>query len=77
MLRSGIYRYFIVFFFSFALLMSGCRTLKVAGEVNENQDTIKSVKVSPNDSLKKDNDTADIVNTDTVSSQNIIIDTLA
>ena len=77
MLRSGIYRYFIVFFFSFALLMSGCRTLKVAGEVNENQDAIKSVKVSPNDSLKKDNDTADIVNTDTVSSQNIINDSLA
>ena len=40
MLRSRIYKYFIVFFFFFALILSGCRTLKVVGEVDENHDTI-------------------------------------
>ena len=40
MLRNIIYRYFIVFFFLFALSLSACRTLKVTDEVNENADSI-------------------------------------
>lgn len=40
MLRSRIYKYFIVFFFLFALTLSGCKTLKVTGEVDEMLDTV-------------------------------------
>ena len=79
MLRSRIYKYFIVFFFFFSLFLSACRTLKVTEEVNENQDTINiidtildtivndstSEKKADSDSL---NFTIDLpLNTDTLS----------
>ncbi len=40
MLRSDIYKLFIVFFFSVSLMMSGCKTLNVASEKEENHDTV-------------------------------------
>ena len=71
MLRSRIYKYFIVFFFSFALLMSGCRTLKMSGEANENHDTIKNIDTLVSDVVVKKK-----VVTDTLASV-IVVDTIA
>ena len=70
-MRSRIYKYFIVFFFSFALLMSGCRTLKMSGEANENHDTIKNIDTLVSDVVVKKK-----VVTDTLASV-IVVDTIA
>ncbi len=40
MLRTDRYNLFIVFFFSLALMMSGCKTLNVVDEVEEKQDAV-------------------------------------
>ena len=66
MLRSRIYKYFIVFFFFFALFLSGCRTLKPTSEVNEIQDTIKYYDSILDESPVKKDTLADTLKTDTV-----------
>ncbi len=66
MLRSRIYKYFIVFFFFFALFLSGCRTLKPTSEVNEIQDTIKYYDSILDESPVKKDTLADTLGTDTV-----------
>ena len=66
MLRSRIYKYFIVFFFFFALFLSGCRTLKPTSEVNEIQDTIKYYDSILDESPVKKDTLADTLETDTV-----------
>ncbi len=66
MLRSRIYKYFIVFFFFFALFLSGCRTLKPTSEVNEIQDTIKYYDSILDESSVKKDTLADTLGTDTV-----------
>ena len=50
--------------------MSGCKTLDVTSEANENQDTIKSVDTILNDSVSKRNIVADTLENDTVLTQN-------
>ena len=40
MFRSRVYRFFIVFFFLFALTLSGCRIQKVTGETEETVDSV-------------------------------------
>ena len=50
--------------------MSGCKTLDVTSEANENQDTIKSVDTILNDSVSKRNIVADTLENDTVLIQN-------
>ena len=66
MLRSRIYKYFIVFFFFFALFLSGCRTLKPTSEVNEIQDTIKYYDSILDESPVKKDTLVDTLETDTV-----------
>ena len=66
MLRSRIYKYFIVFFFFFALFLSGCRTLKPTSEVNEIQDTIKYYDSILDESSVKKDTLVDTLGTDTV-----------
>ena len=73
MLRSRIYKYFIVFFFFFALFLSGCRTLKVTSESDENQDTIRVVDTLLNKPSIEKNIVTDTFKSDTVSKQNIDI----
>ena len=68
-MRSRIYKYFIVFFFFFALSLSACRTLKVTGEVDENQDTINPVAIAPNDSVVEKNIVADTSNAPVVNAK--------
>ena len=69
MLRSRIYKYFIVFFFFFALSLSACRTLKVTGEVDENQDTIKYVEVALNDTVAENNVVDDTTKTNSAKTK--------
>lgn len=69
MLRSRIYTYFIVFFFFFALFLSGCRTLKATGEVNEIQDTIKSVDTVFDEASDSTEKVLDTLKYDTVLTQ--------
>ena len=40
MFRSRVYRFFIVFFFLFALTLSGCRIQKVTGDTEETVDSV-------------------------------------
>ena len=68
-MRSRIYRYFIVFFFFFALMLSGCKTLKVTGEANELIDTV-SVDTILIDTCQKA--TADSLQSDSI----IVADTI-
>ena len=67
MLRNIIYRYFIVFFFLFALSLSACRTLKVTDEVNENADSIVYESTSMDSAVIAD--TANSYQLSAVSSQ--------
>ena len=80
MLRSRIYTYFIVFFFFFALFLSGCRTLKATGEVNEIQDTIKSVDTISDEVSDSTEKVLDTLKYDTVLTQKndvVVLDTLS
>ncbi len=49
-------------------MMSGCRTLKMSGEVNENHDTIKNIDTLVNDTITKKKDGADTLKSDVVVS---------
>ena len=80
MLRSRIYTYFIVFFFFFALFLSGCRTLKATGEVNEIQDTIKSVDTVSDEASDSTEKVLDTLKYDTILTQKndvVVRDTLS
>ncbi len=57
--------------------MSGCKTLDVTGEVNENQDTIKYVDTLVNDSLSEKNISSDSLKIDTISAHNATLDTVS
>ena len=54
MLRTDRYNLFIVFFFSLALMMSGCKTLNVVGETEEKQDTVSVSMPYVADTIKTD-----------------------
>lgn len=54
MLRTDRYNLFIVFFFSLALMMSGCKTLNVVGETEEKQDTVSVSTPYVADAIKTD-----------------------
>ena len=54
MLRTDRYNLFIVFFFSLALMMSGCKTLNVVGETEEKQDTVSVSTPYVADTIKTD-----------------------
>ena len=50
MLRSKTYKYFLVFFFVFSLILSGCKTLKDINNNSEDQDIIIVQDTLDNDS---------------------------
>ena len=76
MLRSDIYKLFIVFFFSVALMMSGCKTLNVVGEKEENHDTINMseplVADTISDTITKETSIDNEVKTDSLLLQDTV-----
>ena len=83
MLRTDRYNLFIVFFFSLALMMSGCKTLNVVGETEEKQDTVSVSTPYVADTIKTDIEkvlVADTVKNEVVVPQkhnDTILDTIA
>ena len=83
MLRTDRYNLFIVFFFSLALMMSGCKTLNVVGETEEKQDTVSVSTPYVADTIKTDTEkvlVADTVKKEVVVPQkhnDTVIDTIA
>ena len=83
MLRTDRYNLFIVFFFSLALMMSGCKTLNVVGETEEKQDTVSVSTPYVADTIKTDIEkvlVADTVKKEVVVPQkhnDTILDTIA
>lgn len=83
MLRTDRYNLFIVFFFSLALMMSGCKTLNVVGETEEKQDTVSVSTSYVADTIKTDTEkvlVADTVKKEVVVPQkhnDTVIDTIA
>ena len=83
MLRTDRYNLFIVFFFSLALMMSGCKTLNVVGETEEKQDTVSVSTPYVADTIKTDTEkvpAADTVKKEVVVPQkhnDALIDTIA
>ena len=63
MLRTDRYNLFIVFFFSLALMMSGCKTLNVVGETEEKQDTVSVSMPYVADTIKTDIEKVLVVDT--------------
>lgn len=63
MLRTDRYNLFIVFFFSLALMMSGCKTLNVVGETEEKQDTVSVSTPYVADTIKTDIEKVIVIDT--------------
>ena len=63
MLRTDRYNLFIVFFFSLALMMSGCKTLNVVGETEERQDTVSVSTPYVADTIKTDIEKVIVIDT--------------
>ena len=63
MLRTDRYNLFIVFFFSLALMMSGCKTLSVVGETEEKQDTVSVSTPYVADTIKTDTEKVIVIDT--------------
>ena len=63
MLRTDRYNLFIVFFFSLALMMSGCKTLNVVGETEEKQDTVSVSTPYVADTIKTDTEKVPVADT--------------
>ena len=63
MLRTDRYNLFIVFFFSLALMMSGCKTLNVVGETEEKQDTVSVSIPYVADTIKTDIEKVIVIDT--------------
>lgn len=70
MLRSKTYKFFIVFFFSFTLILSACKTTSTAGKIEDNQNSTMHLDTIATDSLSLDNDTADNKNPDSLRIEN-------
>ena len=70
MLRTDRYNLFIVFFFSLALMMSGCKTLNVVGETEEKQDTVSVSTPYVADTIKTD--TEKVPAADTVKKEVVV-----
>ena len=70
MLRTDRYNLFIVFFFSLALMMSGCKTLNVVGETEEKQDTVSVSTPYAADTIKTD--TEKVPAADTVKKEVVV-----
>ena len=80
MLRSKIYRYFLVFFFVFSLILSGCKTVSNINDVDENHVVTEMSDTLSNDTVAEEIITIDSIETDTAVIQindTIIVDSVA
>ena len=80
MLRSKIYRYFLVFFFVFSLILSGCKTVSNVNDVDENHIVTEISDTLLNDTVVEENITTDSIEIDTaevLTNDTIVVDSVA